>query len=169
MKMKTHILKPTLRAFFGTFILALITFFTFRVIIATVNSPNAIELKIFDWWLWTTLLAVGLALGTTFGVRKHQLSIANTKDSNKLYNWIVQYMSINGSQIEIRKECETNLRSVNRFNQLFDNWFETESISVKLGDDKIVIKGPNRKIDKLERGIRSHYGLETKNVLELSH
>jgi len=164
MKTEVQILKPTFRAFFGTFTLALITIFAFRAIIDIVNSPNAIELKIYDWWLLTALLAVGSALGTTFGARKHQLSIAETKDSDKLYNWIVEYMSVNGSQIEVRKENETTLKPVNRFNQLFNNWFRMESILVKLGNNKIVVEGPNRKIDGLKRSIQSEYRLETKTI-----
>ena len=158
MKIQTRILKPTARAFFGTLTLSIITMYSFRAIIDLVTSPNSFELT----WIPMALLAIGPAAGATLGARKHQLSIGDTDDLEKFKGWTLEFLSDNGLRITEEKENETTLQSVKRFNQLFNNWFGMELVSVKRVDNKIVVEGPVRRIEGVKNSIQSKLRLGVK-------
>jgi len=155
MKTQLTVLKPTATAFFGTITLSIIIMFGSRAIIDIIKSPKTIELNIDDWWILMTFLAIGPAIGATLGARKQRLLIVDMNDSGKVYNRIVEFLSDSGSKVVKKKEYETDLKPVSRFNQLFNNWFGMESISVKLVSKKIVVIGPRRRIDGLKKTILS--------------
>jgi hypothetical protein len=155
MKTQLTVLKPTATAFFGTITLSIIIMFGSRAIIDIIKSPKTIELNIDNWWILMTFLAIGPAMFATFGERKQRLLIVDMNDSGKVHNRIVEFLSDSGSKVVKKKEYETDLKPVSRFNQLFNNWFGMESISVKLVSKKIVVIGPRRRIDGLKKTILS--------------
>ena len=155
MKFQTRILKPRAGTFFGVFTLSIIIMFSFRALIPVFKSPNAFELKFEDWWIIVALLAIGNAAGVTLGARKHQLSITDVDDLEKVRGWALEFLLDNGARITKQKENETTLESVKRFNRLFNNWFGMELISVKRVENKILVEGHTRWVEGLKNSIQS--------------
>ena len=146
MKLETTFLKPTAGVFFGVLTLSIITFLSVGTIIHNLTSPIPLGLKFFGGWRVALLYSIMHSIGMTLVARRFQLSIGDTDDLEKVKGWTLEFFSYNGVRIKEEKENETTLEPVNRFNQLFYNWFGMELISVKRVDNKIVVAGHVRRI-----------------------
>ena len=155
MKLETTFLKPTAGVFLGVLTLSIITFLSVGTIIHNLTSPIPLGLKFFGRWRMALISSIMTSIGVILGARRFQLSIGDTDDLDKIKGWTLEFFSDNGVRIKKEKENETTLEPVNRFNQLFNNWFGMELITIKRVDNKMVVAGPIRWIEGLKNSIQS--------------
>jgi hypothetical protein len=101
------------------------------------------------------LLASGTSIGVTFGSRRFQLIIAETADIENAKDWVMEFLSKNGRKLKEKKDSETTFESTKGFHRIFNNWFGAELISVRRVDNKIIVGGPFRLVDRLEGSVDS--------------
>ncbi|MBK7650823.1 MAG: hypothetical protein IPJ20_08830 [Flammeovirgaceae bacterium] len=154
MKLKTAYLKPKLRTFLGFFTLSIITLFMLKAIFHVFTTWKAVELNSFLWWFNLILFPLGISIGVTFGARRVQLIIADTADTEKLYDWTLEFLLKNELRIKKKQDSEATLESNNNFNRIFNNWFGVEVTSVKRIDNRIIVEGPFRLIDTVDSKLR---------------
>lgn len=166
MKLETKYLKPRAGTFFGTLTLSIVFLFFLGIVIQILASNDPFDLKLYNWWLLMIFLALGNAIGVTFGARRLQLMVTVSDDLEKVKRQTLEFLSTNGLTIIKNKENDTTLKSVRGFHQLFNNWFGMELISVKQVDNKIVVQGPVRWIERLKSNINRKPALDAKAFLE---
>lgn len=166
MKLETTYLKPRAGTFFGALTLSIVFLFFLGIVIQTLASNDPFDPKLYNWWLLMLLLALGNAIGVTFGARRLQLMVTVSDNLEELKGQTLKFLSTNGLTIIQNKENKTTLKPVKRFHQLFNNWFGMELISVKQANNKIVVQGPARWIERLKSNINRKPVSGTKGFLE---
>lgn len=142
-------MKPKFGTFLKYLILQIVAFWVIGTLVYIFTSPDPIELKLYGWWTNFILLPVGVAIGLTFGTRKFQLVIADTNDLEKVREWTLEFLLKNGLSIKDKNQNVTTLESLKSYNRLFNNWFGTEVMSVWQKDNKVIVGGPFRLVDRL--------------------
>jgi hypothetical protein len=155
MKIERTFLKPKLGTFFKHLTLQILLFWALGALIYIFTSPNPFELKLYSWWLNFILLPVGIAIGVTIGTRRFQLVITDTNDLEKTNEWSLEHLTKNGLIIKDENKGETTLKSNKVHNRLFNNWFGTELIYVNQINNKIIVSGPFRLIERLAYSVDS--------------
>lgn len=155
MKLERTFLEPKLGTFIKHLILQIVFLWGLVTMIHIFTSPNPFDMKLPGWWTSMILLPIGVAIGLTFGTRKFQLVIADPIDLEKTKEWTLQFLSKNGLEIKEKGQNEMTLESNKSYNRLFNNWFGTELISVKQTDNKVIVGGPFRLIDRLADSVDS--------------
>jgi hypothetical protein len=154
MKLKTAYLTPNLRTFSGFFTLSIVTLLTLKIIFHVFTTWKAVELNSFLWWFNLILFPLGISIGVTFGARRVQLIITDTADTEKLYDWTLEFLLKDGLRIKKKQDSEATLESNNNFNRIFNSWFGAEVTSVKRTDDRIIVEGPFRLVDTVDSKLR---------------
>lgn len=154
MKIESTYLRPTLTTFLGYFMLSITAFFALKTLIHIFTSANPFELKSYDWWPNAIFYSVTLSLGVTFGARRFQLLITDPTDMAKVNDITENYFIKNGTRLKQKKDNETIFESVKSFNRLFNNWFETELVSIYKTENQIKVVGPFRLVDSLDSKLR---------------
>jgi hypothetical protein len=154
MKVKTTTLKPKLRTFFGLLVLLVALMFTVRAILHVTTSMNAFDLGSPTGWLYSFGFPLFISLGVTFGARRLQLVIEDSLDAEKIKDWTITYFNNSGLTIKNGNENALEFESNHRFNRLFNHWFGTEIVKVRLTDNKMIIEGPFRHVDSVYSKLR---------------
>ena len=141
MRLEKTFLRPRLGTFLKYLTLLMISFWAFGTVVSVFISPNPFDLRLSDWWTHSILLPVGVAIGLTFGTRKFQLTIADTKHLERAREWILDFLSKDGLTVKEKNHNETTLKSTKSYNRLFNNWFGTELISIKMTDKRVIVDG----------------------------
>jgi hypothetical protein len=155
MILEKKFLRPKLGTFLKYLTLLIISFWTFATLLYIFTSPNPFDLKLPSWWTLFILLPIGVAIGLTFGTREFQLVITDTNDLEKAKEWTLEFLSKNRLSIKDKNQNETTLESTKSYNRLFNNWFGTELISVRQIDNKLIVGGPYRLVDRLADSVDS--------------
>jgi hypothetical protein len=135
----------------------MVSFWTFGTVFYIFSSPNPFDLGLPNWWTSFVLLPVGVAIGLTFGTRRFQLVIADTKDLEKAKAWTLDFLSKNGLSVKKASQDQTTLESKKNYNRLFNSWFGTELIFIRQTDNKVIVGGPFRLVDRLADSVDSKF------------
>ena len=154
MKIKMTSLRPNFSTFLKWLLLTITMLFMIGAVIQIFMSMNSFELNFYNWWMNLVFLALGVSVGVTFGARRSQLVLTNATDVKKIKGWTLEFFSENGLSVRENNDDGTTLESINKFNRLFNNWFETELISVKQIDNGVIIEGPIRHVDSIDLKLR---------------
>ena len=157
MKLEKTFLRPTLGTFLKYLVLLMVSFWAFGTVLYIFISPNPFDLRLPNWWTSFILLPVGVAIGLTFGTRRFQLVIADTKDLEKAKAWTLDFFSKNGLSVKKASQDQTTLESTKSYNRLFNSWFGTELISIRQTDNKVIVGGPFRLVDRLADSVDSKF------------
>ena len=157
MKLEKTFLRPTLGTFLKYLVLLMVSFWAFGTVLYIFSSPNPFDLGLPNWWTNFVLLPVGVAIGLTFGTRRFQLVIADTKDLEKAKAWTLDFLSKNGLSVKKASQDQTTLESKKSYNRLFNSWFGTELISIRQTDNKVIVGGPFRLVDRLADSVDSKF------------
>jgi polar amino acid transport system substrate-binding protein len=149
MRLEKTYLKPKLGTFVKYFTFFIVSFWALGTLINIIASTNPFELKLFGGWGSYLFSAVALSVGLTMGTRRFELVIADPNDLVKAKEWTLEFLTKNGLTVKHKNEVETTLESTKSYNRLFNSWFGTELISVKRTDNRVIVAGPFRLVDRL--------------------
>jgi hypothetical protein len=155
MKLERTYLKPKFGTFLKYFTLLLISFWVFVTMIQIFTSSNPLDSKLPGWTISMILLPLSVSIGLTLGTRKFQLIITNPNDLNATKESILKFLLKNGLTIKEKSESEITLESNKFYNRIFNNWFQLETVLLKDLDNKVIVDGPFRLVDRLADAVDS--------------
>ena len=143
MKMEKSYLKPSLTTFFRILSLSLIILLSLKAITSIFYSPLFIEPKLL---IFPSIL-VSIAL--TLYLRKSRLTIIELDDLHRIKRLLLEKLTKNGLKIKEEKENELTLELINRIGNFFNVWFGTETTTIKLVNNKIIVESNSRVVRNL--------------------
>ena len=154
MKVETTSLKPNFGTFFGSLLLATAILAVLGIAIRVFVSSSLFEPYFYRWWTYSIFAAIGTSVGVTLGARRSQLVITDTDDAEKTEDWILEFFLENGLSIRENDDNGTTLASRNKLNRLFNNWLETELVSVRQVADSLIVEGPLQHVNAVDLKLR---------------
>lgn len=153
MKIETTSIKPTFGVFLRYLLITFTILFSTRTLIHIFFSPTPFERQSYDWLSSVIILALGTSLGVVFGGTRMRVVITGG-DLLKVRNWTLGFLSRNGLRIKEQDEGKVVFQSSSGYYRMFDHWFKTELVSVKMENDKLTVEGPFRKVDSIDSKLR---------------
>ncbi|MCZ8353863.1 MAG: hypothetical protein O9340_03960 [Cyclobacteriaceae bacterium] len=150
MKMEISYLKPSLTTFFRILSLSLIILLSFKTITSIFYSPifNEPKLLVFP--------SILISIALTIYLRKSRLTIMELDDLHRIKSLLIEKLKKNGLKIKEEKENEITLELINRIGNFFNVWFGTETTTIKLVNNKIIVESNLRVVRNLVHELDNH-------------